>query len=87
METVHLCKSHKDIQLVFMDAKMPVMNGYDATKSIKEICPDLPIVMQSAFSTNEEKERGFAVGCDDYIVIPIEKETFKKIVNKYLVKK
>ncbi len=86
LEAVDLCKNHIDIQLVLMDAKMPIMNGYDATRLIKELNPKLPIVMQSAFSTPEEKERGFAVGCDDYIVKPIEKDAFTVIVNKYLQK-
>ncbi len=86
MEAVELCKVNNDIQMVLMDAKMPVMNGYDATKNIKQFCPDLPIIMQSAFSTSEDMERGFAVGCDDYIVKPIERDTFTKIINKYLLK-
>ncbi len=84
-EAIDLCVNHEEVLLVLMDAKMPIMNGYDATKSIKKLRPNLPIIMQSAFSTMEEKEKGFAVGCDDYIVKPIEKDAFNRLLNKYLV--
>ena len=54
-----------------MDLKMPIMNGFEATKIIKEFRPDLPIVAQTAYSTNDEKKQAFSAGCDDFISKPI----------------
>ena len=50
-EAVQSCTENKEIDLVFMDIKMPLMNGYDATRKIKKIRPELPIIAQTAYST------------------------------------
>ena len=83
-EAVEICKGNPEIGLVLMDLKMPVLNGFDATKQIKEFRPDLPIIAQTAYSTKEEREQAFLAGCDDFISKPISKEIFNKTINKYL---
>jgi len=82
-EAVDICKSNQNIDFVFMDLKMPVMCGYEATKKIKELYPDLVIVAQTAYSTVNEKEEALLAGCDDFISKPISPETFSIIINKY----
>ncbi len=64
--------------------KMPVMNGFEATKLIKEFRPDLPIVAQTAYSTKADKEKALNAGCDDFISKPISEKTLNKTINKYL---
>ncbi len=83
-EAVEMCKENSEIDFVFMDLKMPVMNGFEATKLIKEFRPDLPIVAQTAYSTREEEEQAFSAGCNDFISKPISEETLNKIISKYL---
>ncbi|MCF6365033.1 MAG: PAS domain S-box protein [Bacteroidales bacterium] len=83
-DAVEICKAKTDIDLILMDIKMPVMNGYEATKLIKEIHPDIPVVAQTAYSTPEHKNKAKAAGCDDYISKPIKQETLISIINKYL---
>ena len=61
------------------------MNGFEATKLIKEFRSDLPIVAQTAYSTKEEKGQAFSAGCDDFISKPINKEILNGIINKYLI--
>jgi len=84
-EAVEICKINKSINLVLMDIKMPVMNGYEAAKQIKEFRPDLPIIAQTAYSTTEDKDKAKSVGCDDFISKPILGETFNQIIARYLL--
>ncbi len=84
-QAVDLCKERSDIDFILMDLKMPVMNGYEATKKIKKIRPNTPIIAQTAYSTPEEKQKALSAGCDDFISKPISKEIFSKIIDKYKV--
>ncbi|MCD4794751.1 MAG: PAS domain S-box protein [Bacteroidales bacterium] len=83
-ETVEICKDNSHIDLVLMDLKMPIMNGYEATKLIKEFRPNLPIIAQTAYSTTEEIDKAMSAGCNDFISKPISEEDFYEVINKYI---
>lgn len=85
-EAIRMCKENKDIDLVLMDINMPVLNGYEATKAIKQFLPNLPIIAQTAFATAGDREKSLAAGCDDYITKPINKDELIKMIGKYLNK-
>ncbi len=85
MEAVDICKSNKNVDLVLMDIKMPVMNGYEATKKIKEFMPDLPVIAQTAYSTEKERAKAIECGCCDFISKPIEKDLFISKINEYIL--
>ena len=87
LEAVEICKNNPNIDFVFMDIRMPKMNGYEATKQIKKRCPNLPIVALTAYSTPEDKEKAIDAGCGDFISKPIKKEVLSKILDKFLYKK
>jgi CheY-like chemotaxis protein len=74
LETVEICKANLNIDLILMDIKMPVMNGYEATKLIKEFRPDLPIIAQTAYSIEKSIDKALSIGCCDYISKPFKKE-------------
>jgi len=82
-EALIICEQVSDIKLVFMDLKMPVLNGFDASKQIKTKYPNLPIVAQTAYSTSDEKEKALRAGCDDFVSKPIKEEVITQIINKY----
>jgi len=84
-EAVDICKKHPDISLVLMDMKMPEMDGFEATKKIKELYSDIKIVAQTAFTRKEEREKAILAGCDDFISKPISEITLTGILNKYLI--
>jgi signal transduction histidine kinase/CheY-like chemotaxis protein len=84
IEAVEMCRSNPEIQLVLMDIKMPLMNGYDATVLIKQNRPDLPVIVQTAYAMTEERNLAFAAGCDDYIAKPIKKAELVEMVMKYI---
>ena len=78
-EVLRIVQKQK-VDLVLMDIKMPVMSGYEATREIKKIAPEIPVIIQSAYVLPEEKEKAFQYGCDDYIIKPIDsRELFSKI--------
>ncbi len=83
-EAVKICKENSEIDFVFMDLKMPVMNGFDAIKIIKKFRPNLPIIAQTAYTSKEDKKKAFIAGCDDFISKPIDKNTLNSIINKYI---
>ncbi len=84
LEAVELCKNNPGIELVLMDIKMPKMDGHEATKIIKEFRPDLPIIAQTAYSSQEEKEKAFLAGCNDFMSKPISKEDLDSKLKNYL---
>lgn len=85
-EAVDVCNKNSSIDFVFMDLKMPILNGFDATKKIRKQHPDMPIVAQTSYSTDEEKNHALNAGCNDFISKPISEETINKILETYLVK-
>ncbi len=82
---VDMCRNHPEIDAVLMDIKMPVMDGYEATKIIKAEKPDLPVIIQTAYSFNEEYERCKELGCSDYITKPLKSENVISVLAKYFI--
>lgn len=79
-EAVEYCESNNDIDLILMDIRMPVMNGLEATRKIREFNNTVVIIAQTAFALLGDKEVALAAGCNDYISKPINKtELIKKI--------
>jgi PAS domain S-box-containing protein len=79
---VEMCKQH-NIDLVLMDIKMPVMNGYAAARIIKELKPDLPIIAQTAHAVQSEIE-AYNDAFDDYITKPFTKTVISRAINKFM---
>ena len=83
-EAIEMCKENSKIDLVLMDMKMPIMNGFEATKLIKEFRPNLPIVAQTAYSISSDRNKAFLAGCNDFISKPIKEEILEDIIVKCL---
>ena len=83
-QAVELVRSISDIDLILMDIRMPVMDGIEATKQIKVIRPNLPIIAQTAYAFSEEKRKILSMGCDDYLAKPLESVKLNELVNMYL---
>lgn len=83
-EAVKTLKSNSNIRLVLMDIKMPVMDGYMATQKIREFNLDVPIIAQTAYSTLADKKRILSSGFNDFISKPINIDSLKLILSKYV---
>jgi signal transduction histidine kinase/ActR/RegA family two-component response regulator len=81
-EAIDRVASNKNIHIILMDMRMPVMDGFDATRHIKKANPKIPIIAQSAYSTENDQLKIKQAGCDDFIAKPINKnDLLKKIFN------
>ncbi len=67
--------------IVLMDAEMPVMDGYSATREIRALGPT-PVFLLTAHAFREAKERSFAAGCTDHLTKPIKKATLLEAINR-----
>jgi len=86
IEAVETCRNNPDIDLIMMDIKMPMLNGYDATRRIREFNKDVVIIAQTAYALIHEKEIALEAGCNDYISKPISIEFLRRLVQKYFAK-
>lgn len=87
LQVIDLIKSINKIDLILMDIKMPVMNGYEATREVKKINPSIPVIAQTAFSMKDDKDKCEDAGCDDYVSKPIDIKALLIKINRLLYKK
>lgn len=69
--------------LIFMDLQMPIMDGYEATKKIREFDNKTPIIALSAAVFNEDIQKTAEIGMNDHIAKPIDKIKFLEVISKY----
>lgn len=86
MEAVEVFKSDSDIDLILMDVQLPLLNGRDAMKQIKEISPEMPIIAQTAFAMSGDKERYLNDGFDAYISKPIHVSELLTLIEMLIIK-
>ena len=82
-EAVDFCRSHDGIDLILMDIRMPLLNGYQATEQIRLFNTNIIIIAQTAFGLVGDKEKAIAVGCDDYIIKPINQDKLFQLINHH----
>jgi len=83
IEAVTLCEDeHPD--LVLMDIRMPDMNGLDATRIIKEVNHDIPVVALSAYAFDDNIREAKAAGCNEFLAKPFRVEDLLDVVQKYV---
>ncbi len=84
-EAIEIVRTNHNIDMVFMDLKMPIINGFEATRRIKSIRPNLPIFAQTAYTSMEDREKAVQAGCDAFISKPINENELGRIISKHLV--
>ena len=70
--------------LVLMDIKMPVMDGLEATKAIKEKLPELPIVALTANAFDSDRTLAMEAGCNDFLSKPVSSDLCLKTIKKLI---
>ncbi len=82
IEAVDICRSGEKIDMILMDIKMPLMDGYEATKQILEQSPEIKIIAQTAYS--DDKEKALRSGCKGFISKPFDRYHLRTLVTEYL---
>lgn len=83
IDALDLFNSHPDIDLVLMDIKMPGMSGYEVTRKMKAIRPNIPVIAQTAYALEGDRELSLEAGCDEYIKKPIKKENLYNLMEGF----
>jgi signal transduction histidine kinase/CheY-like chemotaxis protein len=83
VEAVEHCRNNSDIDIIFMDIRMPEMNGYDAVRRIREFNSEVVIIAQTAYAFSSDRAKAAEAGCTDFITKPIQSEELTRIVKQY----
>ena len=72
------------IDLILMDMKMPVMDGLEATRRLKETNPSLPIIALTANVFDSDRDAALAAGCDDFLPKPVNSKHCLETIAKFI---
>ena len=85
LEAVETCRQNPDIDLVLMDIQLPVLDGYETTRLIREFNKDVVIIAQTAFAMSSDREMALAAGCNDYVSKPFTQAFLIETIKKYFM--
>lgn len=83
-EVVEAVKFSDTIDCILMDIQMPFLNGYEATREIRKLNSTIPIIAQTAFAMEGDKEKSILAGCDDYITKPVQPRNLLEKISQFL---
>jgi CheY-like chemotaxis protein len=83
-EAVEKVNMLDDINIILMDLKMPVMDGYEAFQKIREIKQHIPVIAQTAYAMENDRKKIMDFGFDGYIKKPIDKQELYGLLNQFL---
>jgi CheY-like chemotaxis protein len=83
-EAIELIKTTPDIDVVLLDMQMPEMNGIEATREIRKIRKDIPIIAQTAFIFEDDKDIILEAGCDACLIKPIRREHLLTVMSSFV---
>ena len=73
-----------DADMILMDLRMPIKDGLLATREIRVMHPDLPIVALTANAFESDRERSLEAGCNDFLAKPVSHDTCLMMIEKYI---
>ena len=85
-EAIDIVESGKKIDIILMDMKMPIMDGFETTREIKKINSNISVIAQTAYAQPREKTKCLEAGCEEYISKPIITRQLYKVISRILEK-
>ncbi len=82
-EGISLFREHEEISLVLLDIRLPGISGFEILKEMRKIRRNIPIIAQTAFAMEKDKQKCMEAGFDGYISKPVKKETLAKILESF----
>jgi PAS domain S-box-containing protein len=83
MEALDVVRNNPGLDLILLDMQMPEMNGIEATKEIRKIRKDIPIIAQTAFIFEDDKDIILEAGCDACLIKPIRKDHLLTVMSSF----
>jgi two-component system, cell cycle response regulator DivK len=84
-DAIEICRQNNELDLILMDLKMPVMDGYHALEEIKKLRPGIRIIAETAYALAGDEKKILAAGFDDYLSKPITKENLVTVITRNLL--
>ena len=86
VQAIEACRNNPDLDLVLMDIRMPLMDGNEATRQIRQFNKDIIIIAQTAYSFTGDREKAMLAGCNDYISKPVNRTLLFELIKKHIKK-
>ncbi len=83
-EAIDIFNKEEKIDTILMDLNMPVMDGLEAVRLIRNINSEIPIIAQTAYTTTTDRLLTLKAGCNDCITKPIRQQTLIDLLHKYI---
>ena len=83
-EAIELFKANPGINLILMDIKMPEIDGLEATRQIKLLNKEVPIIAITAYAMSGDEDKVLAAGCDGYLSKPINKKSLMEKIKEFI---
>jgi len=84
ISAVNMCESNPSIDIVLMDILIPKLNGHEATRQIKKIRKDLPVLVQTSYAMDGDEIKARQAGCDAYLTKPLNRIQLVETIQKLL---
>lgn len=83
-QAVESVRQYPEIDLVMMDIQMPVLNGLEATRQIREFNPEVVIIALTAYAMIHDRQKTLLSGCNDYLTKPFRMQKLLEVLSRYL---
>lgn len=85
-DALKICAETPPPDLVLMDLRMPDMDGFSVTKTLRDNGFKNPIIVLTGSESAEDKKRAYTAGCDDYIIKTMEMRDLEHTIDRFLQK-
>ena len=83
--TDYIAQEHNKIDLIFMDFLIPLINGIECVRIFRKESKSIPVIMITAYSSEQAKAEAYIAGCNEFVLKPIYPEKIIFLLEKYLV--
>lgn len=83
-KAIQMVRENKQIDLILMDIKIPLLNGYEAVKKIREFNSDVKIIAQTVHASENGQSKALKAGCDEYVAKPVKKNELFQLIDKVM---